>query len=80
MDKQNVTLSIPKDTLRKAKILAVRRNTSLSGLLSQTLEELVSKDEAYSTARSRHLDLLENSIDLGTQGKVSWKRDELHER
>jgi Family of unknown function (DUF6364) len=80
MDKQNVTLSIPKETLRKAKILAVRRNTSLSGLLSQTLEELVSQDEAYSTARSRHLNQLEKSIDLGTQGKVSWKRDELHER
>ena len=37
---QNVTLSIPKDILRKAKILAVQKNTSLSGLLTQTLTEL----------------------------------------
>jgi hypothetical protein len=80
METQNVTLSIPKDTLRKAKILAIRRNTSLSRLLSRTLEELVSYHEAYSDARSRHLNLLEKGLDLGTGGEVSWKRDELHER
>jgi hypothetical protein len=38
---QNVTPAIPKDILRKAKILAVKRNTSQSGLLTQTLAELV---------------------------------------
>ncbi len=38
---QNVTLAIPKDVLRKAKILAVQKNTSLSGLLTQTLIDLV---------------------------------------
>jgi hypothetical protein len=80
MDTQNITLSIPKDTLRKAKILAVRRNTSLSGLLTRTLEELVSQEEAYSEARSRHLDWLNKGINLGTKGQLGWKRDELHER
>jgi hypothetical protein len=80
VDTQNVTLSIPKDTLRKAKILAVRRNSSLSSLLTQALEEIVSNDEAYTLARSRHLDWLEKGADLGTKGKISWDRDELHER
>ena len=80
METQNVTLSVPKNTLRKAKILAIRRNTSLSKLLTQALEELVSQDEAYALARSRHLDWLEKGFDLGTQGNVAWKRDELHER
>ena len=37
---QNITLSIPKNVLRKAKILAVRKNISLSGLLTQTLSDL----------------------------------------
>lgn len=38
---QNVTLAILRDILRKAKILAAQRNTSLSGLLAQTLIEIV---------------------------------------
>jgi hypothetical protein len=81
MDKiQNVTLSIPKDILRKAKILAVNKNTSLSGLLTQTLTDLVAHQEAYEQARQRNLTLLKNGFNLGTQGHIVWKREELHER
>lgn len=77
---QNVTLSIPKDILRKAKILAVQKNTSLSGLLTQTLEELVSSHEDFERARQRNLAILKTGFDFGTQGKATWKREELHER
>ena len=77
---QNVTLAIPKDVLRKAKILAVQKNTSLSGLLTQTLADLVAHQEAYEQARQRNLALLQRGFDLGTQGQASWKREDLHER
>jgi hypothetical protein len=77
---QNVTLSIPRSILRKAKILAIQKNTSLSGLLTQTLAELVAHQEAYEQARQRNLDVLARSFDLGTHGNIPWKRDELHER
>jgi sialic acid synthase SpsE len=81
MDKiQNVTLSIPKDILRKAKILAVNKNTSLSGLLTQTLTDLVAHQEAYELARQRNITLLRSGFDLGSRGNVAWKREELHER
>lgn len=77
---QNVTLAIPKDILRKAKILAVQKNTSLSGLLTQTLVDLVAHQEAYQQARQRSLTLLKNGLELGTQGQIAWKREDLHER
>ena len=77
---QNVTLSIPKDILRKAKILAVQKNTSLSGLLTQTLAELVEHEEDFEQARRRSLEMLRSGFDLGTQGEITWKREELHER
>ncbi len=77
---QNVTLAIPKDVLRKAKILAVQKNTSLSGLLTQTLTDLVAHQEAYEQARQRNLALLKNGFDLGTNGQIAWKREHLHER
>jgi hypothetical protein len=77
---QNVTLAIPKKILRKAKILAIRKNTSLSGLLTQTLVELVSHQEDYDQARQRNMAMLKSGFDLGTQGSIAWKREELHER
>jgi hypothetical protein len=77
---QNVTLAIPKDVLRKAKILAVQKNISLSGLLTQTLADLVAHQEAYEQARRHNLALLKRGFNLGTQGQVNWKREELHER
>lgn len=81
MDKtQNVTLAIPKELLRKAKIIAIQKNTSLSGLLTQTLTEMVSRQEMYEQARQHNLELLRQGFDFGTQGGLTWKREELHER
>ena len=80
METQNVTLAIPKDVLRKAKIMAVKRNTSLSNLLTQTLEDLVSREEGYAQARLRNLEIMKRGFDLGTQGNINWRREELHER
>lgn len=80
METQNITLSLPKEVLLKVKLMAVRRQTSVSGLLAQTLEGLVEKEEAYSHARRHHLDWLSHGVDLGTGGRASAGRDELHER
>jgi len=80
METQNITLSVRKDVLRKAKLLAVRRNTSLSRLLTETLEELVAREDRYEAARRKHLAMLERGFDLGTGGVATWRRDDLHER
>ena len=80
METQNVTLSIPRDILLKVKLLAVKRHTSISGLLTQTLERLVQQEDAYAHARQRHLQWLEQDLDLGTGGQILTRRDELHER
>lgn len=80
MQTQNVTLSIPRDILKKAKLLAVKKNISLSGLLTEVLINLVEKDEGYERARQRHLAWLQHGEDLGTNGEISWNREELHER
>jgi len=80
MEKQNITLALPKDILRKVKIIAVHEDTSVSGLLTRILEELVTKDEAYKIAKQSHLSLLEKGIDFGTGGSIDWSRDGVHER
>jgi hypothetical protein len=80
METQNITLSLPKDTLLKVKLIAVQRNMSVSGLLVQALEQLVQQEDAYAQARRRHLQWLEHGADLGSGGQMTARRDELHER
>ena len=81
MERQNITLSIPKDIRLKVKLLAVQRGISVTGLLTQTLERLVRQEDAYAHARQRHLYWLEEGADLGTGGRMlTQRRDELHER
>ena len=76
--KQNVTVSLSRDTLKKAKILAAKRETSISGLLAQEIEFLVGKEEAYELAERQALTLLDKGFHLGGIEHVS--RQELHER
>ncbi|WP_366922477.1 CopG family transcriptional regulator [Metallumcola ferriviriculae] len=80
MERQNVTLSVPKEILQKIKHLAVDKRTSVSALLVKALEETVRKDEAFQTAKSRQLALMEQGFDLGIEGKINYNRDDLHER
>jgi hypothetical protein len=44
------------------------------------LREMVERETGYDSARERSLALLSQGIDLGTGGRVSWSRDDLHER
>lgn len=80
MEKQNITLSLPRVLLKKARHLAVEKNTSLSGLLSEYLRIMVSQDEASRRATSRITSRLKAGLDLGTGGRTAWIREDLHER
>ena len=80
MEMQNLTLSLPRDVLRKVELLAVQQGISVSELLTSELERLVTQEEDYARARQRHLRLLEEGLDIGTDGQIHTARDELHER
>ncbi|MCL5428411.1 MAG: DUF6364 family protein [Chloroflexi bacterium] len=80
MKTQNVTLSLPKEILRKAKLLAIKRKTSLSTLLANTLAEVVEHEEGFEEARRRNIEFLKRGIDMGGLDKRNWSRDDLHER
>jgi hypothetical protein len=77
--KQNVTVSLDRETIHKAKIIAARRSTSISGLLAQQIASLVDGDEAYERAKREAKVLLKKGFHLGGEG-IRVSRDELHER
>ena len=76
--KQNVTISLSRQVLKKAKVLAARRETSISGLLAQEIEFLVGDEEAYERAERQAMALLDKGFHLGRVIRAG--RDELHER
>ena len=76
--KQNITLSIDKELIQKAKVLAAQQNTSISGMLSNRLRDLIQEAEKYEMAKRRAISNLNNGFHLG--GKSIVSREELHER
>ncbi len=76
--RQNLTISVSPETVRKARILAARRSTSISSLLAEQIEFLVGAEEAYERAERSALALLEEGFHLG--GVITATRGELHER
>jgi hypothetical protein len=76
--KQNITLSLDKDLIKKAKILAAQRQTSISRMLSDELQKIIADSKEYDRAKRRALNHLNKGFHLG--GKITVSREELHER
>lgn len=79
-DNQNITLSLPRHLLKQIKRLAADRDTSVSGLMTEALTRLAGEERRYAAARKRSLAAMASAQSLGTDGRATWTRDELHER
>ena len=77
MAKRNLTVQLDDTIIRRAKITAAKRGTSVSGLVTQQLERLADADERYEDAQRRAKRAL---ADRSRRGGRRWKRDQLHER
>lgn len=80
MERQNVTLSLPKAVLKKAKLLALKEDKSLSALMRESLEEKIRKNTGYKEAMETEIKRMERGFHLGTGGRRPCSREELHER
>ncbi len=76
--KQNITISLDKDLIRKARIIAVQRRISISGMLAEELKRIVDDTESYERAEAKALEHLDTGFRLGVGIPVS--REDLHER
>ncbi len=75
--KQNITLSLDKALIKKAKILAASRDTSVSKMFSEELARLVEDAETYDRARRNAMALLEKGFHFGG---IPADRESLHDR
>lgn len=71
---------MPKELLKKAKAMAASKEKSLSELLRESLEEKIKEATGYKKAKDRQIGLLNQGLDLGTKGRMTITREELHAR
>ena len=76
--KQNITLSLDKDLIQKAKVISAKRRSSISNMLSQELQRIVESAGSYEVSRKKAISNLRTGYHLG--GIITASRDELHER
>jgi len=77
MAKTNLTLQLDEDVIRRARVVAAKRGTSVSALVARELDGLVEQDARYEEARRRAEKLLAGAVPRGGR---SWRRHELHDR
>ena len=75
---KNITLSVDESVLRKVKVLAAERRTSVNALVRDYLSSLVAKKSTEDEAREALLKLIrETEADMGEQ---KWNREALYDR
>ena len=75
---RNVTLTLPSELVRRAKIAAAARDTSLSALIAEYLERLTGDDD-YDDVWRHERSLMQRGLPM-VVGEVTWSRDDVHER
>jgi len=75
MSKTNLTLQLETDVIRRARILAAKRGTSVSDLVARELDALIAREDRYEDARRR---AVESMAAAKPRGERSWGRDDIY--
>jgi predicted transcriptional regulator len=73
--KRNLTIQLDADLIRQAKVIAAERGTSVSGLVTQQITELIEARDRYISARESALEMMSAATDRGGR---HWTREELY--
>jgi hypothetical protein len=79
VETRNLTLHLPKELVRKAKVYAAQHDTSINSLVKELLEEKVSSEDKVLAAGKRILESSKrgphSSVDIS-----ALRREDLYER
>jgi post-segregation antitoxin (ccd killing protein) len=76
--KQNITLSLDKQLLKRARAFAAQRGTSISAMLAEELQDLVASETLYEESKAKALAQLNSPFRLEGAKIESWEA--LHDR
>lgn len=75
---RNITLAVEEDVLAAVRRVAAERNSTVNALVREYLQNLASQDNRARRVRARLRELSNKST--GRLGRITWSRDDLHER
>jgi plasmid stability protein len=73
--KTNLTLQLDEEVIRRARVVAAKRGTSVSALVARELDQLVAQEERYEEARHRASELMAQAKPRGGR---SWTREDIY--
>jgi hypothetical protein len=76
---RNITLTMPEELVRRAKIAAAARDTSVSALVAEYFEALVQQEDDYGLMWAEEERLMHEGLPMRV-GEITWSRADLHER
>jgi post-segregation antitoxin (ccd killing protein) len=79
MSTRNITLTLPSELVRRAKVIAAGRDTSVSALVADYLQTLARQEDDYERLWREERALMAEGLAMRV-GKVTWSRDDSHER
>lgn len=79
MSNRNITLTLPEELLRRARIIAATRDTSVSALVAEYLSSLSAQEDDYDQVWEQERRLMSEGLPMRI-GAVTWSRAESHER
>jgi len=75
MGKTNLTIQLDESVIRRARVVAAKRGTSISGLVARELDRLVAQEDRYDEARQRAVELMSAAK---RRGGRSWTRADIY--
>ncbi|CAN5426539.1 hypothetical protein BH23ACT7_BH23ACT7_26500 [soil metagenome] len=79
MAMRNLTLTMPEELVRRAKIAAAERDTSVSALVAEYFGALVQQEDGYDLMWAEEERLMQEGLPMRV-GEITWSRADLHER
>lgn len=79
MAARNITLSLPEELVRRAKVFAAQRDTSVSALVGELLSQLTGNPPDFDLAWAEEELLMDEGVGLRV-GEVTWSREDVHQR
>lgn len=76
---KNVTVSVPDEVYRTARVRAAERGSSVSALVKEFLTSLSSEDAEFARLHARQNEILDR-LDSGFAATERLTRDEVHDR
>jgi hypothetical protein len=76
---RNITLTMPEELVRRAKIAAAERDTSVSALVAEYFGALVQQEDGYDLMWAEEERLMQEGLPMRV-GEITWSRADLHER